>query len=100
MYHWEWHQRRFAELYCRVTVNEPEITVIQGFDDKDSLEGAFLTKEDKAKIGKHSAPLVKWAELTTVAWDERGRQYGSPKPRFLRKVEDGRWYIVNYKQPF
>jgi hypothetical protein len=100
MYHWEWHQHRFATLYCRVTVNEPKITVLQGFDDKDSLEGDFLTKDDKAKISKHSAPLVKWAELTTVAWDERGRQYGSPKPRHLRKVEDGRWYIVNYKQPF
>ncbi|NQT85312.1 hypothetical protein HQ560_01020 [bacterium] len=100
MYHWEWHQRRFATLYCRVTVNEPKITIIQGFDDANSLERDFLTKEDRAKLKKHAMPLVKWAEMTTVAYDERGRQYGSPKPRFLKKVEDGRWYITNYKQPF
>ena len=35
-----------------------------------------------------------------LAYDERGRQYGSPKPRYLRRVEKGRWYITNYAQPF
>ncbi|NQT85781.1 hypothetical protein HQ560_03395, partial [bacterium] len=100
MYHWEWHQHRFATLYCRVTVGEPKITTIQGFDEASSAEGDFLTKEDKEKIRKHSGPLVKAAELKTTAYDERGRQYGSPKPRFLKKIEDGRWYIMNYKQPF
>ena len=100
MYHWEWHQHRFATFYCHVEANKAKIIVVQGFDADSSLEGAFLTKEDIEKIKKHAKPLIKQAHLTTVAYDERGRQYGSPKPRYLRKEEKGHWYIVNYPQPF
>ena len=100
MYHWEWHQHRFARFYCHVTVNPATISVIQGLDEQDDLESQFLTEEDRAELRKHALPLVKRAELTTVAYDERGRQYGSPKPRLLKQTERGRWYIVNYAQPF
>ncbi|MBM4037940.1 MAG: hypothetical protein FJ290_05445 [Planctomycetes bacterium] len=100
MYHWEWHQKRFAEFYCHVVVNPAKISVLQGFDESSTIEGAFLTKEDKEKIKATSEPLVEQAELTTVAYDERGRQYGSPKPRFFRRVEKKRWYITDFAQPF
>jgi len=101
MYHWEWHQHRFAEFYCHVTVGEAEVYTIKGFDpDDESVENVFLTDEDMAEISQYAEPLLKHAELKTKAYDERGRQYGSPKPRFFKKEEDGRWYIMNYAQPF
>jgi len=100
MYHWEWHQHRFAHFYCHITVNPATVSVIQGLDEDDALESEFLTDEDRDKLRKHAQPLVKRAELTTVAFDERGQQYGSPKPRQLKQTEKGRWYIVDYAQPF
>lgn len=100
MYHWDLHQHRFATFYVHVEVQEAYIMVIKGFDAGDDLESAFLTKEEQQDIKKTSEPLVEQAELKTVAYDERGRQYGSPKPRFLKRKEKGRWYITNYPQPF
>jgi len=100
LYHWDLHQQRFAELYCHVVVNPARTFVVKGYDPDDDLESTFLTDEEKKKLLELSGPLVRQAELTTVAYDERGRQYGSPKPRFLRKVGKGRWYILNHKQPF
>jgi len=101
MYHWEWHQHRFATFYCHVTVGKATTRVLEGFDSGEgSVEDFFLTDEQKAKIKKHAKPLVEEAELKTTAYDERGRQYGSPKPRFFRRVEKKRWYITNYPQPF
>jgi hypothetical protein len=100
LYHWEWHQHRFATFYCDVKVGKAATRVLKGFDEGDNIESKFLTEEDKAKIKKVSEPLVEEAELRTEAFDERGRQYGSPKPRFLKRVEKKRWYITNYPQPF
>ena len=101
MYHWEWHQYRFSEFYCHIVVGEADTYTIKGFDpDDQSVEDVFLTDEDKAAISEYAEPLLKHGELKTTAYDERGRQYGSPKPRFFKKEEDGRWYITNYAQPF
>ena len=100
MYHWDWHQKRFNEWYCLIKVGKAEVSVIQGYDEKSDLESRFLTEKDKAEIKKTSQPLVEHAELKTKAYDERGRQYGSPKPRFFRREEKKRWYITNYPQPF
>jgi hypothetical protein len=101
MYHWEWHQQRFATLYCDIEVGKATERVISGFDaSATSDKGYFLTKAQREELMKRSGPLVKSASLTTRAFDERGRQYGSPKPRFFKKVADGRWYISNYPQPF
>ena len=100
MYHWDWHQIRFNEWYCLIKVGKADITVLQGFDEKSDIEARFLTEKDKAEIKKTSQPLIEQAELKTTAYDERGRQYGSPKPRFFRREEKKRWYITNYPQPF
>ena len=100
LYHWEWHQHRFAEFYCHIVVGEAEIYTSQGVGDAGSVEDIFLTEEDQAEIREHAPTTIQRAELKTQAFDERGRQYGSPKPRFFKKVEDGRWYITNYPQPF
>lgn len=100
MYHWEWHQHRFATFYCEVKVGKALTHVLKGFDEGDSLESKFLTEADKAKIKKTSEPLEEEAQVQTEAFDERGRQYGSPKPHVLKRVEKKRWYITNYPQPF
>lgn len=101
MYHWEWHQRRFASWYCVVKVGAARIRVVQGVDASDeNIESRFLKQEDIADIKKHSGETIRDAELATQAFDEKGKQYGSPKPRYFKKIGDGRWYITNYAQPF
>ena len=101
MYHWEWHQHRFATFYCHVKVAEAKIMTISGLDlDSSNIETRFLTPEQIAELKKRAGPTIKHAELTTQAFDEKGTQYGSPKPRYFRKIEDGRWYITNFPQPF
>lgn len=101
MYHWEWHQQRFATFYCHVTVPKAKIMVERGLDlSPGSFERKFLTAEQIAELKKRAGPTVWRGDLATQAFDVRGQQYGSPKPRYFRKTEDGRWYITNYPQPF
>jgi hypothetical protein len=101
-YHWDWHQTRFAEFYCHVTVvrDKTAVTVLKGFDETASDEGFFLTEEEKAKIRERAAPLLEEALVWTKAWNDKGVQYGSEKPHFLRRHEKGRWYINTYSDPF
>lgn len=99
-YHWDLHLSRFAELYVHVTVDPAKVEVIRGYDEKGEWENYFLDEEQRATVGQISEALVEQATVLSMAWDERGRQYGSPKPHFLRRVDKGRWYIENYEQPF
>lgn len=99
-YHWDLHLERFARLYVHVTVDEAEMRVERGFDEGSTLEGFFLDEAEKKQIREISGPLVERATVLSRAWDERGRQYGSPKPRQLVRTDGGRWYITNYEQPF
>lgn len=102
MYHWDLHQFRFSKLYVHVTVDPAVVTVRKGYDAGNDLESFFLTDEQKRTVERISEELVEDAELKTKAWDERGRQYGSPKPRFLKRTggAKGRWYVMNFEQPF
>ena len=101
LYHWDWHQYRFATFYCYVTVNPAKVRVVKGLDlSEDNIETAFLPPEKIEELKRRAGPTVWEAELTTQAYDVRGLQYGSPKPRYLRKHEGKRWYILNYPQPF
>lgn len=100
-YHWDLHQERFATFYCHVTIGKAKVSVLKGFDaSAGGVEDFFLDEKDKAKIKKHAGKLVEAAELFSTAWDENGKQYGSPKPRFFRRTDKKRWYIENYPQPF
>lgn len=101
-YHWDWHQHRFRTFYVHVTADEPKIEVLKGHDAGDDVEDFFLTDEQKARVARISEEKLEQATVWTKAWDERGRQYGSPKPRFLRRAggAKGRWYVYNYEQPF
>jgi hypothetical protein len=99
-YHWDWHQYRFATFYVLTKPEPAKITVVEGFGEGSDVEGFFLTDEEKEQIRKVSGDLVEHAEVRCKAYDENGRQYGSPKTFFLRRVNKGRWYIMNYAQPF
>jgi hypothetical protein len=99
-YFWDLHQERFARFYVHVTVEKAVIDVIKGFDSGSALDSFYLDEEQRNKVKAISGPLVEEASLTTKAWDERGRQYGSPKPHFLKRVDKKRWYITDYAQQF
>jgi hypothetical protein len=99
-YFWDLHQERFARFYVHVTVEKAIIDVIKGFDAGSSLDSFYLDEAQRNKVKAISGQMVEEASLTTKAWDERGRQYGSPKPHFLKRVDKKRWYITNYAQQF
>lgn len=101
-YHWDWHQRRFAEFYCHVTVvpGRSRVRVLKGYEPGKSDEDFFLTEEEKQKLRERSGPLVEEAVIWTKAWDERGVQYGSEKPHFLRRYGKKRWHISSYADPY
>jgi len=100
MYHWDWHQVRFRDFYVHVTIDKVEKTVVKGYDEGNDLESFFLTDEQKAQARKISEPSVERATVTTKAWDERGRQYGSPKPHELIRRGGGRWYVFDFAAQF
>ena len=99
-YHWDWHQHRFATFYVLTKPELVKINVVEGFGQEGEVEDFFLTEEEKEEIRKVSGDLVEHAEVRSKAYDENGRQYGSPKTFYLRRVNKGRWYIMNYAQPF
>ena len=99
-YHWDLHLERFAKLYVHVETEEAVIEVIKGFDSGTGVEDFFLDEGQKEKIREISGELVEQAMVVTRAWDENGRQYGSPKPHYLVRRDKGRWYIDNFEQPF
>ncbi len=99
-YHWDLHLERFATLYVHITTDDAEIEVLKGFDSGNRLEDFFLDEKQKEKVRGIAGRLVERATVVTRAWDERGRQYGSPKPHVLVRKDKGRWYIDNFEQPF
>lgn len=99
-YHWDLHLERFATLYVHITTEDAKIEAIKGFDTGTGVEDFFLDAEQKEKVKEISGEIVEQALVTSRAWDERGRQYGSPKPHYLIRKDQGRWYINNFEQPF
>ncbi len=99
-YHWDLHQHRFAKFYVHVTIASEKINVLKGFDSKNDLDDFFLSDQQKKTVKRISGQLLEQAWVTTKAWDERGRQYGSPKPHQLRRKDRKRWYIYDYAQQF
>ena len=101
-FHWEIHQRRFAELYCHATIEEERtrIDVISGTGNEVADEDFFLTEEEKKDIQKRADPLVEQAVVWTRAWNERGAQVGKPKPHHLRRYEKKQWFIHLYSDQF
>ncbi len=100
LYHWDLHQLRFSRDYVAVTVGKAKIQVEQGLDEGNEVESFFLTDDQKADIKKISGPKIERAFVESKAWNENGRQYGSPKRHVLCRSEGGEWRIDNYDTPF
>lgn len=99
-YHWDLHQERFRKHYVAVTFGEPRIEVGEGFDESDEAMQYFLTDEQKETARKIGGTRVERAYIECKAWDENGRQYGSPKQYELKRVGNGPWKIETYDIPF
>ncbi|NQS72553.1 MAG: hypothetical protein HQQ73_10460 [Desulfobulbaceae bacterium] len=99
-FHWDLHQARFRKHYVAVTFDEPRIVVNKGFDEGDDADSYFLSDSQKETARKIQGTKVEYAYVDCKAWDENGRQYGSPKEYTLKRVDGGRWMIETYDIPF
>lgn len=99
-YHWDLHQERFRKEYVHATFDKAEIKVIKGFDNTDEAENFFLDDEQRAILNKTQGEVVKQATVNSRAFNENGKQIGSPHPHVLIKKGNGRWYVEDYAARF
>lgn len=99
-YHWDLHQERFQKEYVHATFDKAEIKVIKGFDNSDETENFFLDDEQRAILNKTQGEVVKQAIVNSRAFNENGKQIGSPHPHVLIKKGNGRWYVEDYAARF
>lgn len=99
-YHWDLHQERFHQQYVHATFGTAKISVLKGFDDNNDLENFFLDEIQRKTLQHIGGTKVEQAIVEASAWDENGKQVGSPVPRKLRRRGGGRWYIDEYEPRF
>ena len=99
-YHWDLHQTRFHREYVHVTFGKPVITVQKGFDESNQLENFFLDDSQKTTLKKISGVKVEEATVESKAYDENGKQLGTPHPHKLIRRGGGRWYVEDYAPRF
>lgn len=99
-YHWDLHQERFHREYVHATFGEATITVLKGFDETNDDENFFLTDEQKETLAKIEGEKVEDAKVESKAFDENGRQIGTPYPHHLIRRDGGRWYVEDYAVRF
>ena len=99
-YHWDLHQARFEEEYVHVEFDEPKITVIRGYDNKNDLDSYFLSGSQKEKLERMGGEKEEMAIVVSRAYDENGRQVGSENRHELRRRGNGRWYVNTYDVRF
>lgn len=96
-YHWDLHQARFAAQYVHATFDPAKIKVRKGFDDRpEDLENFFLDAETKEKMIATQGEKVESAIVESRAYDERGKQVGSPHRHELIRRSNGRWFVEDY----
>ena len=100
-YHWDLHQERFHREYVHAHINEDktQIRVTQGYDD-NSIDNFFLDEEEQAKIKEAYGEKEEEAIVQTSAFDQNGKQIGSPASHILKRRGSGRWYIEAYETRF
>lgn len=100
-YHWDLHQERFHGEYIHANINSEFTTVkvVKGFDD-NSVDTFFLDEEEVAKIKQANGEKEEEAVVQTAAIDKNGKQLGTPANHILKRVGDGRWYILTYEVRF
>ncbi|MCR5563826.1 MAG: hypothetical protein K6F46_10780, partial [Desulfovibrio sp.] len=99
-YHWDLHQERFHGEYVHATFGKPKISVLKGFDDKNELENFFLDEKQKEALAKRSGVKIEEAVVESRAFDEKGKQIGSPHEHRLIRKDGGRWYVKDYEPRF
>ena len=102
LYHWDLHQERFHGEYVHANVvpEETKITVIKGYSDESGLDSYFLSSEEQQKIASRFGEKIEYASVQTVAFDQDGKQLGSPVKRNLIRKNGGRWYVRDYEIRF
>ena len=99
-YHWDLHQSRFHKEYVHATFGKAKIVVQKGFDDSNDLENFFLDEGQKNTLRKIEGVKVEVATVESKAFDENGKQLGSPHPHKLTRRGGGRWYVTDYAPRF
>ena len=99
-YHWDLHQGRFHREYVHATFGKAKITVQSGFDDSNDLENFFLDEGQKNTLRKIGGVKVEVATVESKAYDENGKQLGSPHPHKMIRRGGGRWYVTDYAPRF
>ena len=99
-YHWDLHQTRFHKEYVHATFGKAVITVQKGFDESNQLENFFLDNDQKNTLKKISGVKIEEATVESKAFDENGKQLGTPHPHRLIRRGGGRWYVQDYAPRF
>ena len=99
-YHWDLHQARFQNEYVHAVFDEPKITVLKGFDDKNDLEGYFLNPGQREQLNKMAGEREEMAVVMSRAFEENGKQRGSKNRHELLRKGKGRWYVNTYDVRF
>ena len=99
-YHWDLHQTRFHKEYVHATFGKAVITVQKGFDESNQLENFFLDDDQKSTLKKISGVKIEEATVESKAFDENGKQLGTPHPHKLIRRGGGRWYVQDYAPRF
>jgi len=99
-YHWDLHQARFQNEYVHAVFDEPQITVLKGFDEGNDLESYFLNASQREQLHKMSGEREEMAIVMSRAYEENGRQRGSRNRHELRRKGNGRWYVNTYDVRF
>ena len=82
------------------TFSKEKIIVQKGFDSNDDLKNFFRTDEQKQKLKNLNEDLVEEATVESQAWAKSGRQVGQPVLHRMRRVNGGRWYVIDYAPRF
>ena len=92
-YYWDLHQERFHREYVHATFGKAKIIVEKGFDDENAQENFFLDESQREKLKKISGEKVERAIVESKAYDDNGKQIGTPHSHTLIRRGGGRWYV-------
>ena len=99
-YHWDRHQERFHGQYIHASFGKAKIRVVKGFDQGNELMNFFLDEKQKATLAKRGGEKLEEALVESRAYDNDGKQLGSPHPHKLIRRNGGRWYVEDYAARF
>ncbi len=99
-YHWDLHQERFHGQYIHASFDKAKISVVKGFDSGNDLMNFFLDDKQKETLAKRGGTKVEEAVVESRAYDNDGKQIGSPHPHKLVRRGNGRWYVDDYAARF